>query len=98
MTETLPYGNSSESTQRELTNEYQQDRVKMVFQKSCLLVFWMKVASALKGLRCRSYSQSPLDYVVLNISGSMDYSMQFDASFKEYAIGDLNTSLIVNPL
>ena len=32
MTETLAYGYSSESTQRELSNEYQHDRVKMVFK------------------------------------------------------------------
>ena len=30
MTETLTLGYSSESTQRELSNEYQHDRVKMV--------------------------------------------------------------------
>ena len=34
MTETLANGYSSESTQRELFNEYQHDRVKMVFKKS----------------------------------------------------------------
>ena len=34
MTETLAHGYSSESTQPELSNEYQHDRVKMVFQKS----------------------------------------------------------------
>ena len=32
--ETLPYGFSSESTQGELSNAYQHDRVKMVFKKS----------------------------------------------------------------
>ena len=34
MTETLANGYSSESAPRELSNEYQQDRVWMVFQKS----------------------------------------------------------------
>ena len=34
MTETLANGYSSESTQRELSNEYQHDRFWMVFQKS----------------------------------------------------------------
>ena len=34
MTETLANGYSSESTQRELSNEYQLDRVSMVFKKS----------------------------------------------------------------
>ena len=31
MTETLAHGYSSESTQRELSNEYQHDRVRWVF-------------------------------------------------------------------
>ena len=52
MTETLAYGYSSESTQLELSNEYQHDRVKMVFKNICVLVLWTKVpASALEGLR-----------------------------------------------
>ena len=51
MTETLAYGYSSESSQRELSNEYQHDRVEMVFKHLCVLVLWTKVASALEGLR-----------------------------------------------
>ena len=50
MTETLARGYSSKSTQQELSNEYQHDRVLDAFQKSVRLVLWMKVASALKGL------------------------------------------------
>ena len=50
MTETLGYGYSSESTQRDLSNEYQHDRVWMIFKKPCVLVLWMKVASALERL------------------------------------------------
>ena len=50
MTETLANGYSSESTQRELSNEYQHDRVWMVFKNVCVFVLWMKVASALEGL------------------------------------------------
>ena len=50
MIETLANGYSFESTQRELSNEYQHDRVLMVFKKICVLVLWMKVASALEGL------------------------------------------------
>ena len=34
MTETLAHGHSSESTQQELYNEYQHDRVGMCFFKS----------------------------------------------------------------
>ena len=50
ITETLANGYSSESTQRELSNEYQHDRVWMVFKDFCILVLWTKVVSALKGL------------------------------------------------
>ena len=55
MTETLANGYSSESTQRELSNEYQHGRVLMVFKNVCFLVIWTKVALALYGLR--SYTQ-----------------------------------------
>ena len=44
MTETLANGYSNENAQRELSNEYQHDRVQMV------IVLGMKVASALEGL------------------------------------------------
>ena len=43
MTETLVNGYSYESTQRELSNEYQHDRALMVFKNICVLVLWMKV-------------------------------------------------------
>ena len=48
--ETLANGYSSESTQRELSNEYQHDRVKMIFKNLCVFVLWMKADSALIGL------------------------------------------------
>ena len=51
MTETLSHGYSCESTQRELSNEYQYDRVKMFFKNLCVIVHWTKVVSALEGLR-----------------------------------------------
>ena len=47
---TLAHGYSSESTQQELSNEYQHDRVYMVFKNLCVLVLWTKKASALEGL------------------------------------------------
>ena len=50
MTETLANGYSSESTQRELSNEYQHDMVSMFFKNLCVLLLWAKVASALEGL------------------------------------------------
>ena len=48
MTETLVNRYLSESTQREVSNKYQHDRVKMGFFKNlCVLVLWTKVALAL---------------------------------------------------
>ena len=50
ITDTLANGYSSESTQRELSHEYQHHRVKMVFNSFCNLVLWTKIASALEAL------------------------------------------------
>ena len=50
MTETLAHGYSSESTQRELSNKCQHDRVEKVFKNPYVLVLWAKVATALEGL------------------------------------------------
>ena len=50
MTETLLHVYSYESTQWELSNEYQLDRVKMVFKKCCILVLLVKVSLASEGL------------------------------------------------
>ena len=47
MAETQANGYSSESTQQELSNEYQHDRVSMIFKNLCVLVLRRKVASAL---------------------------------------------------
>ena len=49
-TETLAHVFSSESIQRELSNEYQHDMDSMVFKNLCILVLWSKIASALEGL------------------------------------------------
>ena len=61
MTETLPHGYPSESTQGELSNEYQHDMFKIFFTNLCVLVLWTKVASALDGLgissNCLSFGQ-----------------------------------------
>ena len=51
MSGTLAYGYSFESTQRELSNEYQHDRVSMLFKNICVLVHWTEVVLALGGLR-----------------------------------------------
>ena len=37
MTETLAHWNSSDSTQQELSNEYQYDRVQKIFENHCIL-------------------------------------------------------------
>ena len=50
MTEPLANGYSSESTQPELFNEYQNDRVWMVYKNLCINVLWKKVSLALEGL------------------------------------------------
>ena len=41
---------SSDSTQQELSNEYQHDRVWLFFKHFCRLAPWKKVASERKGL------------------------------------------------
>ena len=60
MTKTLARGYSSDSTQRELSNEYQHDRVLSIFKKLSVIVFWTKVASALEGFNtsylCRHFA------------------------------------------
>ena len=48
MTETLAHRYSSESTQQELSNRYQHNRVKIIFKNPCVFVLWVKVASALE--------------------------------------------------
>ena len=57
MTETLAHGYSSESTWQKQSNEYQHDRVYMVFKSLWILIPWVKVALALEGL-------TPILYVV----------------------------------
>ena len=50
MTETLALRYSSENAQLELSNEYQNDKVYMVFKNLYMLVLLTKVAPALKRL------------------------------------------------
>ena len=63
LTETHAKGCSSESTQEELSNEYQHDRVSIVFKNLCVLVLWTEAASTLDGLMpcvyCWDRSQAP---------------------------------------
>ena len=50
MAETLAHWYSSESTQWELSYEYQHDRVQMIFKTPSICVLRMNVASALERL------------------------------------------------
>ena len=71
MTETLANGYSSESTHRELSNEYQHDRVEMIFKNLCVLVLWTKVVSALEGLTLMlSFSFDMKHNIVINLNPS----------------------------
>ena len=54
MTKTMAHGYSSDSTQRELSNEHQHDRVLTIFKKLCVLVLRTKIAFALERLRGHS--------------------------------------------
>ena len=62
MTETLAHRYSSESTQGELLNEYQHDRVYMAIKN---LLLWAKVALAFIG-RVRSFSFKFINYNCLS--------------------------------
>ena len=77
MTETLAYGYSLESTQRELSNEYQHDRVWMVFKNLCILVLWTHIASVLEGLMgekgCFSYLRSSWPWVQPTLGSGSRY-------------------------
>ena len=55
MTETLANGYSSESTQWELSNEYQHDRVLMIFKNLCTLG---KSSLSIGGVN-HSYARAP---------------------------------------
>ena len=51
MSETLSHRYASDRTQWELTNEYQHGRDWIVFKNICVVLLWVKVASALDGLK-----------------------------------------------
>ena len=73
MTETLANGYSSESVQRELSNECQHERVWMVYKNLCILVLWTKVASALEGLKeSIEKSPSPSKYTINHMQKAHD--------------------------
>ena len=65
MTETLANGYSSESTQRELFNEYQHDRVLMVFRNFYFLVIWNESSLSIVRVRCLCRRTSPVEQGLL---------------------------------
>ena len=68
ITEALAHGYSSESTQRELSNEYQHDRVQIVIKNLCILVLWMRVTLALKeGLSSQQKLPKPKSLATVSI-------------------------------
>ena len=58
MTETLAHGYTTDSTQRELSNKYQHDSVKMVFKN-----IWTKVALAVEGSVFQTQTVKVLNYM-----------------------------------
>ena len=59
MTETLANSYSSDRTQRELSYEYLDDLVRIIFINLCILVHGTKVTSASEGLKCLSKTAIP---------------------------------------
>ena len=85
MTETLTHWYSSESTQRELSNEYLWDRDYMVLKNICVLVLWTKVASTLEGLKDNStMSKTEAQLVSYGILYLNPSSYQCQPSYKKY--------------
>ena len=58
MSETQAYWFSSHSTQQELSNEHQHDRVTMFSEYFCGFAPWDKVISALNGLKHLSVKET----------------------------------------
>ena len=72
MTETLANATprySFESTQQELSNKYQHDRVLRVFRKFCVLVLWTKVKASAVYVLEKSLHGLPI--LELNIAGKL---------------------------
>ena len=51
ITETPANAYSSESTRRELSNEYQHDMITLIFMILCFFVLWAIAAVTLEGMR-----------------------------------------------
>ena len=72
MAETLAHGYSSESTQLELSNEYQHDRVWIIIKNLCVRALWMKLALALEGLNWLVLLAKPCSLDVKSLSVIMN--------------------------
>ena len=82
--ETLAYGYSSESNQRELSNEYQHAWLTMVLNIFDL-VLWTTVASALEGLMAGMSNSHPIASHENTIPLEMEFSVlsgQIQVTFK----------------
>ena len=83
MTQTLASGYSYESAQRELSNEYQHDRVQMVFKIIYVLAHLMELVSALKGLTLTQNVTGQVGPVTPRIY--LSYTFFFDVTGKNIA-------------
>ena len=97
MTETLANGYSSESTQRELSDEYQHDRVSMFFKNLCVLVLWTKAASALEGLNGNYNRKNEIKintflHLYLDISSS--FNKRLCTTYLTIMSGSINSGLV----
>ena len=79
MTETLANGFSYESAQRELSNEYQYDRVQMIFKFFYVLAHYKKVVSALKGLKelIQLHHKWLQDFLVYNLDVMLSLALRY---------------------
>ena len=82
VTETLASGHLFKRTQRELTNEYQHDRDKMIIVIVCFFVHWTKLHVTLAAERINTLKggNKPkwVFFRILYIQYSIDIQMQYE--------------------
>ena len=69
--------------QRELSNEYQHDRVWMVFKDLCVFVLLTKVSSALDGLNSKVGDVTPCFWSVQNIYDMFEDEIKYYLKMKK---------------
>ena len=52
MAGTLSYWYSSDSEQKEISNEYQHDRVYIIVKKVCVVIPWTKSRLSIRMVKC----------------------------------------------